>query len=387
MTAQSLMPEISTSPAHDSERARDTPPDQINETRSYIGETGVVRDGHRFDEKRLAEYLHDMVPGFEGPLGVRQFEGGQSNPTFLLDTPNARYVLRCKPVGTLLKSAHAVDREFRIIQALSNLDGVPVPEALVLCSDDSVIGSMFYVMRYVPGRIFWNCQMPDLGREERAALYDSANETLARLHTVDYAALGLSDYGRPGNYFSRQISRWSRQYESSKTEDIAEMDKLMAWLPGAVSAGDDLSCITHGDYSFHNLLIHPTEPRVVAIVDWELSTIGHPLGDLMYHTMEWYRPAGVDARGTLNGADLTALGIPTLERYVARYCERTGFTLGGNLDFYRAYNLFRVAAILQGVAQRSINGNAASGNAAEVTRLIKPLATAAWRFAIAAGAA
>ncbi|TDN61953.1 phosphotransferase family protein [Paraburkholderia sp. BL10I2N1] len=381
------MSDITTSTARDSERARHTPSDQSNEARRYIGETGLVRDGDRFDEKRLAGYLHDTVPGFKGPLVVRQFEGGQSNPTFLLDTPDAKYVLRRKPAGTLLKSAHAVDREFRIIRALSSVDGIAVPEALVLCSDDSVIGSMFYVMRYVPGRIFWNCQMPDLNREERAALYDSANETLARLHTVDYAALGLADYGRPGNYFSRQISRWSRQYESSRTEDIPEMDRLMAWLPGAVSADDDLSCITHGDYSFHNLLVHPTEPRVVAVVDWELSTIGHPLGDLMYHTMEWYRPAGVDARGTLNGADLTALGIPSLERYVARYCERTGFTLSGNLDFYRAYNLFRVAAILQGVAQRSMNGNAASANADEITQLIKPLARAAWRFAIAGGAA
>jgi aminoglycoside phosphotransferase (APT) family kinase protein len=387
MIGQSLMPEISTSAACDSERVRHTSSDPSNEARRYIGETGLVRDGNRFDEERLAQYLYDTIPGFQGPLVVRQFEGGQSNPTFLLDTPNARYVLRRKPAGTLLKSAHAVDREFRIIRALASVDGIPVPEALVLCSDDSVIGSMFYVMRYVPGRIFWNCQMPDLGRAERAALYDSANQTLARLHTVDYAALGLADYGRPGNYFSRQISRWSGQYESSRSEDIPEMDKLMAWLPGAVTDDDDLSCITHGDYSFHNLLIHPTEPRVVAVVDWELSTIGHPMGDLMYHMMEWYRPAGVDARGTLNGADLNALGIPSLERYVARYCERTGFTLSGNLDFHRAYNLFRVAAILQGVAQRSMNGNAASANADEITRLIKPLARAAWRFAIAGGAA
>jgi aminoglycoside phosphotransferase (APT) family kinase protein len=387
MIGQSLMPEISTSAACDSERVRHTSSDPSNEARRYIGETGLVRDGNRFDEERLAQYLYDTIPGFQGPLVVRQFEGGQSNPTFLLDTPNARYVLRRKPAGTLLKSAHAVDREFRIIRALASVDGIPVPEALVLCSDDSVIGSMFYVMRYVPGRIFWNCQMPDLGRAERAALYDSANQTLARLHTVDHTALGLADYGRPGNYFTRQISRWSRQYESSRTEDIPEMDKLMAWLPGAVNADEDLSCITHGDYSFHNLLVHPTEPRIVAVVDWELSTIGHPMGDLMYHTMEWYRPAGVDARGTLNGADLNALGIPSLERYVARYCERTGFTLSGNLDFHRAYNLFRVAAILQGVAQRSMNGNAASANADEITRLIKPLARAAWRFAIAGGAA
>lgn len=354
--------------------------------KKYVGDVCGVREGNRFDEVRLAAYLRDTIPGFEGPLTVKQFEGGQSNPTYLLVTPKERYVLRRKPSGPILKSAHAVDREFRIIRALSEIEAIPVPEALVLCSDDSVIGSMFYVMRFVPGRIFWNCQMPDLSREERAAVYDSANQTLARLHSVDYAAIGLADYGRPGNYFVRQIARWSKQYELSKTEDIPELDKLIAWLPGAIPADDGLSCITHGDFSFHNMLIHPTEPRVVAVVDWELSTIGHPLGDLMYHTMEWYRPAGVDTRGTLNGTDLAALGIPTPEAYIARYCERTGFAVGGNLDFFRAYNLFRVAAILQGVAQRSLNGNAASAHANEVARLVRPLAKAAWNFARAGGA-
>jgi len=387
MIALSLMSDTTRAAADDSNRDHPNAADRSGRAaKSYIGDVGVVRDGNRFDESRLAEYLRDTVPGFSGPLVVRQFEGGQSNPTFLLDTPKERYVLRRKPTGPLLKSAHAVDREFRIIRALSGVGGIPVPEALVLCSDDSVIGSMFYVMRYVPGRIFWNCQMPDLSREDRAALYDSVNDTLARLHTVDYAAVGLADYGRPGNYFSRQIARWSKQYGLSTTEHIPEMDKLMAWLPGAVPADDGLSCITHGDYSFHNLLIHPREPKVVAIVDWELSTIGHPLGDLMYHMMEWYRPSGVDARGTLAGADLAALGIPSPEEYIARYCERTGFSVDGNLDFYRAYNLFRVAAILQGIAHRSLNGNAASANASEVTRLVKPLAKAAWQFACAGGA-
>lgn len=354
--------------------------------KKYIGDVGGVREGSRFDEKRLSDYLHATVPGFEGPLSVMQFEGGQSNPTFMLVTPKARYVMRRKPGGVLLKSAHAVDREFKVMQALSQAGGFPVPEVLVLCEDESVIGSMFYVMRYVPGRIFWNCQMPDLSPQERAAVYDSVNETLARLHTVDYAAAGLTDYGRPGNYFSRQIGRWSKQYELSKTEDIPEMDRLMAWLPGAVPADDGLSCITHGDFSFHNILIHPTEPRVVGVLDWELSTIGHPLGDLMYHTMEWYRPAGVDARGTLCGADLAALGIPGAEEYIARYCERTGFKVSGSLDFYRAYNLFRVAAILQGIAHRSLNGNAAAANAQEMAALIKPLARAAWQFGCKAGA-
>jgi len=359
---------------------------QAAEAKRYIGEVGSVREGSRFDEARLARYLNGMIPGFGGPMVVKQFEGGQSNPTFLLETRSCKYVLRRKPEGVLLKSAHAVDREFRIIKALSVAGGIPVPQALLLCEDDSIIGSMFYVMRFVPGRAFWDCKMPDVSREDRAAIYDSANETLARLHSIDYNQIGLPDYGRPGNYFSRQISRWSTQYEASRSEDIPEMDKLIAWLPGQVSADDQRSCIAHGDFSFHNLLIHPTEPRVVAVLDWELSTIGHPMGDLMYHTMEWYRPQGVDARGTLNGADLQALGIPSFEQYVERYCERTGFKIEGNLDFYKAYNLFRVAAILQGVAQRASQGNAASAHADTVTKLIKPLAKAAWGFALAGGA-
>ncbi|MCL2346524.1 MAG: phosphotransferase [Desulfobulbus sp.] len=345
-----------------------------------------TRSGHSFDVARLEAYLHEMIPGYCGPLTVKQFDGGQSNPTYLLVTPTAKYVLRRKPAGVLLKSAHAVDREFRVIKALSQIEDFPVPEALVLCEDDSVIGSMFYVMRHVQGRVFWDCQMPDLSRDERAAVFDSANATLAKLHSVDYTAIGLGDFGRPGNYFERQIARWSQQYEMSKTEDIAEIDKLMAWLPSAVPVGDGLSTIIHGDFSFHNLLIHPVEPRVVAIVDWELSTIGHPFGDLMYHAMEWYRPPGCDTRGTLNGADLNALGIPTLQQYIDCYCERTGFTFSGNIDFYRAFNLFRVAAILQGVAHRSLSGNAAASNASEMAALIKPLARAAWQYAREGGA-
>lgn len=380
------MPMTTTSAGKAAARAEQAAGGQARAAKKYIGDVGGVREGNRFDEARLAEYLHGTIPGFQGPLTVKQFEGGQSNPTYLLVTPKERYVLRRKPSGPVLKSAHAVDREFRVIRALSETNAVPVPQALLMCSDEDIIGSMFYVMRYVPGRIFWNCRMPDLSPAERAAVYDSANDTLARLHTVDYAAIGLADYGRPGNYFARQIARWTKQYDLSKAEDIPEMDKLIAWLPGAMPADDGLSCITHGDFSFHNMLIHPTEPRVVAVVDWELSTIGHPMGDLMYHTLEWYRPAGVDARGTLDGADLKALGIPGPDEYIARYCERTGFSVNGNLDFYRAYNLFRIAAILQGVAQRARNGNAAAANADEVARLVKPLAKAAWTFALAGGA-
>lgn len=356
------------------------------ETQKYFGQTVDVKDAHRFDADRLDAYLHDTIAGYEGPLTVQQFEGGQSNPTYLLITPARRYVMRRKPPGKLLKSAHAVDREFRVLKALGSL-GFPVPEALVLCEDESVAGTMFYVMSHVQGRIFFDCTMPDLRPAERTALFDSVNETLARLHTVDYAALGLSDYGRPGNYFSRQITRWSQQYEASKTEDIVEMDKLIAWLPGAIPQGDERASLIHGDYSFHNLLVHPTEPKVVAVVDWELSTVGHPMGDLMYHMMEWYRPAGIDPRGTLRGLDLAALGIPDFDAYVARYCERTGLALHGNLAFYRAYNLFRVAAILQGVAGRLRDGTAASANAAEVALKVRPLAVAAWMEAREAGAA
>ena len=292
-------------------------PQAPEQPKKYIGEVSAVRDTHRFDETRLGAYLAAAITGFEGPLAIKQFEGGQSNPTYLLITPRAKYVLRRKPPGALLKSAHAVDREYRVTRALFET-GFPVPEPLCLCEDESVVGTMFYVMRHVEGRIFWDCRMPDLTRDDRAAVYDSANAVLARLHSLDYAGLGLSDFGRPGNYFARQISRWSRQYETSRIAAIPEMEKLIEWLPGAIPEGADISTLIHGDYSFHNLLVHPNEPRVVAGIDWELSTIGHPLGDLMYHAMEWYRPPDVDARGTLKGADLGALGIPSLEEYVAR---------------------------------------------------------------------
>jgi aminoglycoside phosphotransferase (APT) family kinase protein len=351
----------------------------------YLGNVVAVREGLRFDERRLNEWLQEHVSGYHGPLRLRQFDGGQSNPTYLLETATTRYVLRRKPPGVALKSAHAVEREYRVLSALSGQD-FPVPTPLALCEDESVIGSVFYVMTFVAGRIFWDCTMPDLSREERAAVFDSVNETLARLHRFDPARLGLGDFGRPGNYFARQIARWSQQYETSRDADIPEMDKLIAWLPRAVPADEGHSSIVHGDYSFHNVLIDPVRPRVVAVVDWELSTLGHPLGDLTYHMMDWYRPTGVDLRGTLRGKDLHALGIPTFEEYVARYCERTGFRLDANLAFYRAFNLFRVAAILQGIAHRLRSGNAAASNAQEVTTRIRPLALAAWREALDAGA-
>lgn len=352
---------------------------------AYLGSTSAVAPGAQFDEARLAAYLEGVVPGFAGPMRVEQFEGGQSNPTYLLITPDARYVLRRKPAGILLKSAHAVDREYRVTRALFEA-GLPVPEPLVLCEDEDVVGTMFYVMRHVPGRVFWDARMPDVSREDRAAIYDSANATLAQLHLADYGALGLGDYGRPGNYFARQIARWSRQYEASRTQDLPEMDRLIEWLPGAVPDDGDLSTIIHGDYSFHNLLIHPTEPRVVAVIDWELSTIGHPLGDLSYHMMEWFRPPGVDVRGTLMGEGLAALGIPTAADYAARYRDRTGFAVDTDHPFYRAFNLFRVAAILQGIAGRARDGVQTDVNAADIITRINPLAHAAWRQAQAAGA-
>lgn len=353
--------------------------------KKYFGDVGAVRSGHEIDARALESALAREIEGFQGPLKVRQFEGGQSNPTYLLETPNRSYVLRRKPFGDLLPSAHQIDREFRVMRALGAA-GFPVPETFFYCADKELIGAEFYVMAHVRGRIFFDCTMPDLTRAERAAAYDSANETLARLHGFDPSALGLSDFGRGGNYFARQIARWSKQYEASRTEPIPEMDKLMAWLPGAMSDGGETR-IAHGDFSFHNLLYATDQPKVLAVIDWELCTTGDPIGDLMYHGMEWYRPHGSDPRGTLLGADLEALGIPPLEAYVRRYCERVGCAPIENLGFHRAYNMFRIAAILQGVVARAHAGNAASASALEQAPRVRLLAQAAWREAQAAGAA
>lgn len=352
--------------------------------KKYLGDVGEVREGHALDARALEAFLGRAVKGFAGPLGIRQFAGGQSNPTYLITTPDRAYVLRRKPFGQLLASAHQIDREFRVMQALGQA-GFPVPETLAYCADEDVIGAPFYVMAHIEGRIFSDCTMPDLKCAERAAAFDSANETLARLHSFDLAALDLEDFGRPGNYFARQIARWSKQYDASRTDDVPEMEKLIAWLPGAIPPDEETRLI-HGDYSFHNLLFHPREPRVVGVLDWELSTTGHPLGDLTYHAMEWYRPAGSDPRGTLDGADLAALGVPTLEAYVARYCERAGRAPIERLSFYQAYNLFRVAAIVQGIVARARAGTAASAEAGEQAPRVRAYAAAAWRFAQEAGA-
>jgi aminoglycoside phosphotransferase (APT) family kinase protein len=352
----------------------------------YSGRTVQVKESHAFDAARLDEYLYGTIQGYAGPSTVRQFEGGQSNFTYLLTTPKRKYVLRRKPPGRLLKSAHAVDREFRVMRALG-AQGFPVPEMFVLCEDESVVGTMFYVMSHVPGRVFVDSSMPSLTREHRAAIYDSVNAALARLHSLDYRALGLEDFGRPGNYFARQIARWCSQYEASKTEDIPEMEKLAVWLAASIPDDGGRVSVIHGDFSFHNVLVHPTEPRVAAVLDWELSTIGHPLADLICHVAEWYRPIGVDHRGTLKGTDLAALGIPTMEQYMARYAQRTGFSLPQNLAFYRAFTLFRHAAILQGITGRVRDGTATASDAAEMAARVRPLARAAWSEAMAADAA
>jgi aminoglycoside phosphotransferase (APT) family kinase protein len=334
---------------------------------------------------RLAEHLAHLLPEFRGPLTARRFSGGHSNPTFLLETPDRRYVLRRKPPGTLLPSAHQIDREFRVLSALHPA-GFPVPEPLAYCDDEGVIGSAFYVMAYAPGRVFLDNAMPDLDPDERAAVYDDVNATLARLHALDLTALGLADLGRPGDYFARQVTRWSRQYEQSRTEPIAEMDRLIAWLPDALPPDDGRVTLVHGDFSFHNLLIHPTEPRVVAVLDWELATTGHPVADLTYHLMEWYRPGASDVRGALNEGDPARLGIPTEEAYAGLYFARTGFPRPHDLAVYRAYNLFRVAAIVQGIVGRAAAGNANDATAAAQAPRVRVLAQAAWAEAKRLGA-
>ena len=288
--------------------------------------TRGVSDAHRFDEDRLLAYLTTHVDGFSGPLSVRQFKGGQSNPTYRLDAGSGRYVLRRKPPGKLLKSAHAVDREFRVISALHNV-GFPVPKPVLLCEDDAVIGTTFFVMEFVEGRIFWDLDLPGLEPAERTAIYDNVNATIAKLHNYDYTALGLADYGKPGNYFARQISRWSGQYRASATQAVRSMNALLEWLPDNIPA-DESASIVHGDYRLDNMIVHPTEPRVIAVLDWELSTIGHPLADFTYHLMSWQMPKISIGSIGLHGLPLKELGIPGEEEYQDWYCRRTGREAG-----------------------------------------------------------
>jgi len=349
-----------------------------------FGGTKEVEENHAFDVKRLEAYMHAHVEGFQGPLDVRQFKGGQSNPTYQLITPTKKYVMRRKPPGKLLPSAHAVDREYRIITALGKVD-YPVAKTYCLCTDDDVIGTMFYIMDMVEGRILWDPNLPDIPRENRRAIFEAKIETLAKLHKVDYHALGLDDFGKPGNYFSRQISRWTKQYVASETQSIESMNKLIDWLPNNIPAGDETS-IVHGDYRLDNMVLHAEKPQVIAVLDWELSTLGHPLGDFTYHLMQWYLPAEGASTNSLQGIDFAAENIPTDQEYTALYCQHTGRNGIDNLDYYIAYNMFRLAGILQGIVGRVRDGTASNAHAAAMADRVKPLSDMGWHYAQKAGA-
>lgn len=354
---------------HNTESAQNTPP---------------VEKPYQVDEAQLAAWMRDHVSGFQGPLEVTRFKGGQSNPTYQLTTPTQTYVMRSKPgpVARLLPSAHAIEREFKVMSALRGTR-VPVADMLALCEDESVIGRTFYIMSFVPGRVFWEQSLPEIAPTQRKDIYLEMNRVLADLHCLDPIAVGLGDYGKPGNYFERQIGRWSKQYLSSATDPIPEMDKLIEWLPlnipqSARQAG--LTSIVHGDYRLDNVMFHPTEPRAMAVLDWELSTLGHPLADFAYHCMSWHIPPGV-FRG-LAGLDLQALGIPSESEYIALYCDQTKFitpeALKPDWGFYLAYNMFRLAAILQGIAKRVQMGTASSAQALQSAAGARPMAQSAW---------
>ncbi len=343
--------------------------------------TKPVDPRYMLDEVALNAWMKAHVEGFAGPMEIRQFKGGQSNPTYQIITPKQNYVLRRKPPGKLLPSAHAVDREFRVISALYPT-GFPVAKPFGLCMDESVIGTIFYIMDSVEGRILWDGSLPDSTPAERTAIYEAKIATLAALHATDYKAVGLEDFGKAGSYFSRQISRWTKQYQLSETTKIPEMDRLIEWLPTSVPDGETTS-IVHGDFRLDNMILHPTESRVLAVLDWELSTLGDPLGDFTYHLMNWVMPSG--QRSGLAGLDLEALGIPSMERYIELYCEGTGRKSIDNIDWYFAYNMFRLAGIIQGIVGRVRDGTAASAHAQDNADRVRPLALAAYGFALKAG--
>ncbi|MBL27812.1 MAG: phosphotransferase family protein [Rhodospirillaceae bacterium] len=339
-------------------------------------ETVPVRDAHRFDQTKLQAWLTGQLEGLGSTLEVLQMRGGQSNPTFLLHSGDREWVLRKQPPGELLPSAHAVDREFRIQKALADT-GVPVAKMYLFCDDRDVIGTPFYVMERMRGRVFENLTLPDLSKEERWAAFDSMNETLAKLHLVDWKALGLEDFGKPGSYFSRQIGRWSRQWEASKQREIPSMDALMEWLPKNIPDGDE-STLVHGDFRLGNLMYAPDKPKVVAVFDWELSTLGHPLADLGYNCMPFHTTP--EEFGGLKGLDLAALGLPDEKAYIAAYCERTGRT-PFDPTFYIVFSMFRMAAILEGVYARGVSGIASNSTATTVGAMSKPFAERAWALA------
>lgn len=353
---------------------------------NFIG-TRAVSTQHAVDIDALTAWLQQHLDGFKGPLTVEMFKGGQSNPTYKLITPSQVYVMRAKPgpAALLLPSAHAIEREFKVMSGLAGTD-VPVPRMYCLCTDESVIGRAFYVMEFMSGRVLWDQSLPDMSNAERGAIYDEMNRVIAALHNVKFADCGLADYGKPGNYFERQIGRWSKQYLASVTQPIPEMDKLMEWLPIHIPASardESLTSIVHGDYRLDNVMFHATEPRAIAVLDWELSTLGHPLADFSYHCMSWHIPPGA-FRG-IGGLDLKSLGIPSENEYIRQYLERTQLTtpqaLAVDWNFYQAYNLFRMAAILQGIAKRVEAGTASSEQAMASGRGARPMAELGWQFA------
>ncbi len=352
----------------------------------FIG-TRAVSEQHSLNVEALTAWLNAHVAGFQGPLTLEMFKGGQSNPTYKLITPNRSYVMRAKPgpAAKLLPSAHAIEREYAVMQGLSSTD-VPVPEMLALCEDESVIGRAFFIMSFMQGRILWDQSLPGMTQTERGEIYSEMNRVQAALHSVKFADIGLANYGKPGNYFERQISRWSKQYNASVTQPIEAMDKLMAWLPANMpetAKDESLVSIVHGDYRMDNMMFHPTENRVIALLDWELSTLGHPLADFSYHCMAWHIPPGA-FRG-IGGLAHQALGIPSEDDYIQKYCERTGYLtptqMKADWNFYLAYNLFRLASILQGIAKRVEMGTASSAQAVSSAAGARPLAEMGWAFA------
>ncbi|OGB28376.1 MAG: aminoglycoside phosphotransferase [Burkholderiales bacterium RIFCSPLOWO2_12_FULL_61_40] len=358
----------------------------MSEFDHFVG-TQSVSGKHAFDLYALTAWLEKNLEGFIGPLGVEMFKGGQSNPTYKLTTPTKSYVMRAKPgpVAKLLPSAHAVEREFAVMQGLQGTD-VPVPRMYCLCEDESVIGRAFYVMEFMQGRVLWDQSLPGMDRAQRGAIYNEMNRVIAALHTVKFADRGLASYGKSGNYFERQIGRWTKQYTASITTPIPEMDQLMEWLPQNIpnmARDNSMVSIVHGDYRLDNLMFHATEPKVIAVLDWELSTLGHPLADFSYHCMAWHIPPG-SFRG-IKGLDFADLGIPAEDEYIRLYCERTGLAqpeqLKADWNFYMAYNMFRIAAILQGIGKRVEAGTASSAQAVSSAAGARPLAHMAWKFA------
>jgi aminoglycoside phosphotransferase (APT) family kinase protein len=337
----------------------------------------LIAPAHPVDLGALEKWLRINVDAGIGDIVVEQFQGGQSNPTYRVTAGERRYVLRRKPSGKLLPSAHAVDREFRVMSALAGT-GVPVAKMHALCEDDAVIGTAFYVMDYIEGRILWDPTLPGMTPVQRAAHYDELNRIIAALHRVDYAAIGLGDFGRTGNYIERQVARWTRQYQAAGAERIEAMDRLIEWLPSHIPKGDETS-VVHGDYRLDNVIFHPTEPRILAVLDWELSTLGHPLSDFAYQVMAW-RLSPQEFRG-LKGANLALLGIPGEAEYVETYCRRTDRSEIPNWEFYLIFNMFRIAAILHGVLSRALQGNAASADAVAMGSRARPVADVAWRMA------